>query len=474
MSDQARELGYPRSARLSEEQCARLHEASLEVLARTGIRFYHAGALDLFHRGGAEISDGNLVRIPRRLVEWALGAAPKNIPIYDRLGRLAMELRGYRAYFGPGSDCMYIFDLESGRRRLACLQDVKDGVRLVDALPNLDFVMSMFLPADVPTEHYERIQMAAMLQESSKPIVFVGNKANSTRYSVEMAAAVVGGLGELEARPFVINYVNTTSSFHHNEESVERLLYAAQHNVPTVYSPGNARGTTSPMTVAGNMILGNAGHMAGLALSQLQREGSPFIRNNPAGIAMDMRTMVSLYAAPDGGPFGWDLSHHLGLPIFGTAGASDAKVFDAQAAGEVALTLFHNAIHGANLIHDLGYLDCAMTGSLELLTYCDELVGWLKRYLRLPEIDEETMALETIMSVGPDGSFLDRQHTLRHVRDDWRPTLMDRLDYSRWAEKGATTLQQRANQKAKSLIRDHQAPALPASLVKALDDMARN
>ena len=453
---------------LTEDQITLLHEASLEIMARTGMRFYVQEALDLFKKAGASISDDNLVRIPPHLVEWALRTVPKNITIFDRNGRRTMSLGGYRSYFGVGSDCMHIYDLDTGERRQAVLDDVARGVRLVDALPNLDFVMSMFMPADVPPETYERHQMAVMLQESTKPIVFVGMEAASTVYAVEMAAAVAGGLESLQRYPFIINYVNVVSAFVHNEQSVKRLLYAAERNLPTIYAPSKARGTMAPMTVAGALALGNAGQLAGLVLSQLKREGSPFLRSKPGGDGMDMRSMVSLYAAPDGGPFGWDLAHHYGIPTFGAAGCSDAKIFDTQAAAEAALTLFDNAVNGANLIHDIGYLDCAMTGSLELVAFCDEIIGWLRRYLRKVEISEETLALDLIHEIGPDGHFVETRHTLRHVREDWRPTLFDRFNYHRWAAEGATTLQRRANQKVREIIEKHRAEPLPKDVVESI------
>ena len=453
---------------LTEDQITVLHEASLEIMARTGMRFYDQEALGLFKEAGARISDGNLVRIPPHLVEWALRTVPKNITIYDREGRRAMSLGGYRSYFGVGSDCMYIYDPYTGERRRAVLDDVVNGVRLVDALSNLDFVMSMFMPDDVPVELYERYQMEVMLQESSKPIVFVGNEAASTIYAVEMAVAVVGGLESLQHYPFIINFVNTVSSFRHNKESVQRLLFAAERNLPTIYVPGNARGITAPITQAGALALGNAGQLAGLVLSQLKREGSPFIRSNPSGSTIDMRSMVSLYAAPERGPFGWDLAHHYRVPIFGTAGCSDAKVFDAQAAAEAALTLFANVVSGANLIHDVGYLDCAMTGSLELVVFCDEIIGWLRRYLQGLEISEETLALDLIDEVGPDGHFLETKHTLRHVREDWCPTVFDRLNYHQWAANGATKLQQKANQKVRDILESHRAEPLPNDAIEAI------
>ncbi len=453
---------------LTQDQLELLHQASLEILNRTGMRFYDQEALDLFKKAGVEVTDGNLVRIPSHRVEWALRTAPKNITIYDRVGRRVMELGGYRSYFGVGSDCMSIYDPYTGQHRKAVLQDVINGVRLVDALPNLDFVMSMFLPSDVPEETYERHQMAVMLQESVKPIVFVGLEAASTVRAIEMAAIVAGGLEQLQRYPFVINYLNTVSSFKHNQESVQRLLYAAERNIPTVYYPGSTRGLITPITIAGALALSNAGQLAGLVLSQLKREGSPFLRPRPGGSEMDMRTMVSLYTAPDAGPFGWDLAHYYAIPTFGAAGCSDAKVFDAQAAAEATLLLFENTLNGANLIHDVGYLDCAMTGSLELVAFCDELIGWLRRYFRKLEISEETLALDLIHEIGPDGHFIEAKHTLRHVREDWRPTLSDRLDYRRWFDAGAMTLQQRANDQVRKIIENHRAEPLPAHVIQKI------
>ena len=456
---------------LGDNQLSLLHDASLEIMARTGIRFYEQEALDLLRKAGADISEGNLVRIPHHLVEWAVRSAPKNITLFDQTGRRAMALGGYRSYFGPGSDCSYIYDLYTGERRKAVLDDVVRAVRLVDGLPNLDFVMSQYLPSDVPEEQYERRQMAVMLQETSKPIVFVGMEASSTVHALEMAAAVSGGLEQLQRYPFVVNYVNVVSAFKHNEESVKRLLYAAERNMPTIYAPSKARGTMAPITVAGALALGNAGQLAGLVLSQLKREGSPFLRSKPGGEGIDMRSMVSLYAAPDGGPFGWDLAHYYGIPTFGAAGASDAKVFDAQAAGEAALSLFDEMLCGANLIHDVGYLDCATTGSLEFLCFCNEIIGWLRQYFRKLEVSEETLALDLIHEIGPDGHFVDTKHTLQHFREDWVPTLFDRHDYRRWTAQGATTLRQRANLKAREIIENRRKAPLSQEIVQTLDEI---
>jgi trimethylamine--corrinoid protein Co-methyltransferase len=454
---------------LRDDEVALLHAASLEILERSGMRFHAEEAVALFRKAGAAVSEGNRVRIPPHLVERALRSAPKNITIFDRNGRQAMALGGHRSYYGPGSDAAHIYDGDTGARRKAVIADVVAGARLAAALPNVDFAMSQFMPSDVPIERYERAQMAAMLRECIKPIVYVGLDRMSTVHAVEMACAVAGGPEQLVRYPFVINYVNSTSPYTHDREGIERLLYAAERNLPSVYTPGRARGSAVPMTEAGAIALVNAGQLAGLTLAQLKREASPFIWANPGGGGLDLRTMVSLYGAPDAGPAAWDVARYYGLPVFGFAGVSDAKVFDAQASAEATLTLFEAALFGANLVHDMGLLDCGMTGSLELLAFCDEVVGWLRRYLRRLEISEETLALDVIRQVVPDGHFLDTAHTLRHVRSAWMPSLFDRRSHHRWAEAGALTTEQRAAVRARELIRDHRAEPLAAGVVDKLN-----
>jgi len=455
---------------LEQEQIETFHDASLEIMERTGMRFFDQEAVDLFKNAGCRISDGNIVHIPSNLVDRAQSTAPETITIFNRNQETAMQLGGDRTYYGVGSDCMSTYDLESGEHRKAVLQDVVNGARLVDALPNIDFVMSMFLPSDVPQADYERHQMAIMLKESTKPIIFVGIEEESTKMAIDMAAAVAGGVEALAHKPFVINYVNTVSGFHHNGESVQRLLYAAERNIPSIYAPGSSRGTLTPITSAGAMALNNAAQLAGLVLSQLKREGSPLILCGRSGFYMDMRTMVSLYTAPDGGPYGWDLARHYGIPTF-TQACTDAKVFDAQAAAETALTLFEKSLGGANLIHDLGYLDCAMTGCLELVAFSDELIEWIQRYWQPLEISEETLALDLIHATGPDGHFLETDNTLNHFRGLWTPSLLDRHDFETWSAKGSLTLQERAKQKVKDIIGTHRAAPLSSKVVARLDDI---
>ncbi len=458
-----------RPASLPEVQ--KLHEGSLQILKDTGLTFHHRGALELFTKAGADV-DGNTVRIKPSLVEWALRTVPKELTIYNRNLEPAMLIGGTRrtSYYGVGSDSIYTYDIDDGSRRTAVLNDISQGMALVSELSNVDFVMSMFVPSDVSVEHYGRHQMLVMLNDNIKPIVFTGATPDGTSDAISMASEV-HGREELVKRPFIINYVNTVSALNHNQESLQRSMDAAADNIPTIYAPGNSRGTTAPMTVAGMLALGNAGQLGGLVLSQLVREGSPFILNNPSVGVMDMKTMVDLYVSPDAGAYGCALANHYQLAVLCSAGASDSKVFDGQATSDASLTLFSTTFRGANLIQNLGYLDSAMTGSFELIVFCNEVIGWLKRFLNPLRVDDETLALDVIDQAAPGCNFLETEHTFRYFREDWYPELLDRSSYSQWEQNGSLSLKERANSMVRELATCPPMEPLPPSTLSKLKAM---
>ena len=242
------------------------------MLARTGVRLDEPEAVELVRRAGATV-DGDIVRLPAKLVEDALAAAPREFTIYDREGRPALTLDGSRTYFGPGSDCLHIVDHRSGERRAPVLQDVLEGVTLCDALEHIDFAMSLFLPADVPQQTADRHQMRVMLNATTKPLIFVTYDMSGCVDDIAMAEAVAGGPAALAERPFLACYINTASGLLHNRDSLEKLLYLAGKGVPVLYIPGSIAGLSGPATVAGSVAMINAGVLAGLVIAQLKHEG---------------------------------------------------------------------------------------------------------------------------------------------------------------------------------------------------------
>ena len=450
-----------RFPRLSKKECRRMHEASLEILESIGVRLDLEEALDMLKKAGASVMDGSVVRVPSHLVEKALATAPKQVILYDRLGNQAMPIGGYRCFYGPGSDCLNIIDHRTGERRNPVLKDLEEGVRLCDSLENIDFVMSMVLPTDTDKTLADRYQMEAMLTYTTKPIIFVTYEMSGCQDAVRMAEAVAGGADALRKKPMIACYINAISGVHHNKEALQKLLFLASKNLPSLYIPASTAAMTSPVTPAGSVAMDYAGVLVGLVLSQLKNEGAPVIVTGmPAGGTFDMGTMVTSYCEPER-TITQAMSHFYDLPMFSIAGASESKVVDQQAAAEAALSLVVETLAGGNIIHDLGYLESGLTFSLVQLAVCDEIVSWIKGFIKKFEVNDETLALDVMAEVGPDGQFLDTDHTLKHYKDRWYPSLFERDNYQSWLEKGGKSLAERAANKVEQLLAAHKLEPLP-------------
>ncbi len=462
----------PQFRKLSDDQLERIHNASLEILDRTGVCLYDQQALDLLKKAGVKVIEGNRVHIPPGLVEWALSIAPKRVVLCDRHGNRVMPLERNNVFFGPGSDCPNILDHRTGERRPATLQDIVEGIRLCDALPNIDFLMSLFIASDIEDQRIaDRYQMRAMLMNSTKPILFVTTELSGCVDAVEMAEVVAGGEEELRRNPLCACYINVTDPLRHNAEALQKLLFLAEKGLPTTYTPVVLRGVNGPITAAGAMALANAGELVGLVLAQLKREGAPVIHSGGYHDMFDMRTMVGVYESPEGRNGRAELAHYYGLPVFGLAGDSDAKVPDQQAAAEAALSMLIEALYGVNLIHDVGYLESGKCNSFEQLVICDEIINYIKRFMQGLEVSEETLALNLIHEVGHQGDFLSTEHTMRHFREDWYPDLFDRNNFERWQAAGSKTLRQKARERVNEILAEHQPEPLPPDVQRRIDEI---
>jgi len=465
--------------RMSDEQCRRIHWASLEVMERTGVRLYEQEAIDLVERAGAHVSDGNLVRIPSGMVEKAFTTVPRRVVLCDRHGNRVMPIEGSgrsgsaRSFFGPGSDCLNIIDHRTGERRKPVLQDIVEGITIADALPNIDFVMSLVLPVDVPQMVADRYQMEVMLNHTTKPIVFVTTEFSGCVDAVEMAEAVAGGPDALRLNPFVACYINVTTGLRHNQEALQKLLYLSGKGLPAFYIPVGLGGATAPVTVAGCQVIWTVGALVGLVISQLKREGAPYFMAGWGGSALDMRTMIQPYAGPDRRGIAQAMAHFYGLPMFSLGGCSDSKCLDGQAAIEMTLTLMSSALNGGHIVHDLGYLESGLCYSLVQLVICDEVLGWIEHSLREVDVSDVALAVDLIHEIGPDGQYLDSKHTLKHFRTRWYPALMDRQNHDNWLAQGSKTLEQRAAARVQDILDKHTPMPLPKDAAQAVRAIVR-
>jgi trimethylamine--corrinoid protein Co-methyltransferase len=352
------------------------------------------------------------------------------------------------------------------------LQDVVDGIRVADAMPNVDFIMSMFLPGDLPVAADVR-QMEVMLSYSAKPICFVTYEWEGTAEIIEMAEVAVGGADVLRINPSVICYLNPSTSFVHNEAALRKLLYCAEKRLPFVYLPDLLRGMTGPITREGSMACHNAGVLVGLVLSQLINEGAPIIISSARPSHLDMKTMVAPYATGPGGFGGIGINHYYNLPVFSTGGASDSKLLDEQAIFEGTLTLYGSTLAGGNMIHDMGYMESGLMGSLELVVVQDEIVSVIKAgTTKGLEFNEETLALDLVHKHALKADFLGTKHTVRHVREGWQPRLVNRQNYEGWKASGGTSMRDRARAKVEEILAEEPRHVLPPEIVKQIKAIA--
>ena len=439
----------------SHEQLEQIHVGALEILQDVGCELHHEEATSLLHNAGAFV-EGKRVFLTPGMVENALDSTSSHILIYDRNGKPSMDLSGRNAYFGTGSDCMYLRDSFTNERRAFAEEDMIDAVRLVDALSNVDFLMSMGMITGVKPEHQCQQQYVNMIKYSTKPQVVIAIDRQCLDDVVELAASIApGGREELKRKPRFVLYTEPTSPLVHTFEAIDKLMYAAENLVPTNYAPGMMAGATGPVTPAGAITLAAAETLFGLVIHQLTHPGAPFVFG--AGMSnIDMNSMQPSYASPEAMMTQVGLCE-LGrnlykLPTWGFAGCSASKLADTQAINEASTYIFMAGLTGTNLNHDLGYLEFGLTYSFDLLVMADESVGQLRRIMEGIPLTRESMAIDTIREVGPGGEYLTCDHTLDNFKKNWMPGVSDRNTFEHWTELGATSMEERCKARIKEIL----------------------
>jgi trimethylamine--corrinoid protein Co-methyltransferase len=461
----------PRYQVLSEDQIEEILSGSLEILERVGVKIHDEEAVELLKNEGAHTPDGLLVRIPSFMVKRALTTAPGRIALTGRDGKRDVVLEKDRIYFGTGSDCPFFVDPDTGERRRTVFDDVVNAARVTDALPHIDFFMSLGLVSDVPRKPYDRHQFLAMTTGTTKPLVITAVGGQGLVDQFEMACAIVGGSEGFRQNPLFAIYAEPSSPLVHSREAVEKVIIAADKGIPIIYVPAPSAGGTAPVTLAGVLVEGLADTLTGLVISQLKCPGAPFIMGG-VFTTLDMRTTVFSYGAPELLLLDaalTDISKTLRIPVFSTAGCSDAKELDQQAGLEAGLSILMAAQSGANLIHDVGYLESGLLGSLDMLVLSNEAISMVKRIMRGISVNQETLALRVISRVGPGGHFLDDDHTISHFKKEiWIPELLDRNNREDWDKAGCKSLGDRTRQTVQQILETHQPQPLEEKMVREL------
>lgn len=465
----------PRLQFLSEQDVDRIEKTSYRLLEEVGIALEHAKATEMLHGLGCRV-ENDRVHIPGQVVEWALKNLTSGKVMHSADGSRSVVLgNGQLRMHNSGSN-PYVFDVESGKRRPATLHDVAEFTRLLDALPNVDVVIPMVGPQDVPSEVMAIASFDALVRNTRKPVSAApADKPEDVHYQVAIATACCGGAEAFRRTPISIA-VSPVSPLRFIEKGTAAIMAIAESGAAFHSLPAPSLGATGPVTIAGALAQQHAEVLASFVIAAAARPGTPVVyctRINP----IDMRTAVSTWGGPEVGLSGAcavPLAHRLGLPCdaYGLC-TSSAKV-DAQFAYERVMNAVIPALAGADILSGVGSLDSGLAAALDIAVIDNEIVSYIKHILRGCEVNDDTLAFDVMREVIlRDGVFLGELHTVQYMRQGeiLSPSISERR--SGTTEDPQAGVMVRARRRALELLDSHMVEPLPDSVIQQLDEIMR-
>jgi trimethylamine--corrinoid protein Co-methyltransferase len=456
------------------EGIEKIKKTVAKTLWEVGVDFHHEEALKIFKKAGAEV-DGIRVQIPEALLKEALQETPSTFLFYSRGGKPHMKMGGYEVHYGTTGTNPYWLNPWTNQRELCTRQTIHYFARLCDYLPSMEWSMPLGVPSDVPAAIADRYQFYDAVTNNTKTLYSSCYTTQGMEDVVEMAAVIAGGKEALRQKPFFTTGINPGSPLVFDHEVIGKLLVMAKAGLPILFNPMPMAGATAPTTMPGVIVIALSEGFAGLVLAQLVRPGTPIVTGGVLS-PMDMQTTINTYGAPEFSLMMAGISEVLRsyqVPSYGTAGCSNSKVVDSQAALEMMQSLLVSTLAGSNLIHNLGLVDTGMTVNLQAHVLGDEIAAIVRRIAGGIEVSEETLAYEVIKHVGPGGHFLGEPHTLEHFREHHHSKLIDRQKWENWFEAGAKTMKDRLTEKVFWILENHEPEPLPADILQELDSMLK-
>ena len=460
--------GLPRFVTLEKEQVERIHDASLHILENVGIILQHEGALSLVEEGGARVDRAaQRAWLPPKMVEEALERVPRSF-VLSSGGDEGLDARmgvDGGIYTRPAGGLDFIIDAGQKRRRKVTLKDAVDWARLVHRLPHISVCNGCF-PWDVPLQSREVRVVQLMLQHTDKPLMISGLSGEGMRWIGRLLEAVPTERGP---RAMVLSSVN--SPLIYGQGQINVLLVSAEIGIPVNVNSSAVAGATSPVTMAGTLVVMNAEMLAAIVLAQLRKPGAPVVyAGHP--LVMDMKTGLAAFGYAEAGLIASaciDLGRFYGLPTGSDGVQADSPIPDANAAIDKFFTGYAPFMAGANINAGAGSLAALSTVSLEQLVIDDDIYARMYRHLRGIRVDEESLAFDVIARVGPSGHYLGDKHTVRHFREEYELSLVaNRLNAAAWEERGARDVVEVAHDRVMGMLEGEPEPVLPAGTVDEL------
>jgi len=451
---------------LTSEAISRVHETVLRIIEEVGCAVNSEIALESLERAGAIVDkERRRVRLSREKALELIGLAPSEVRLCGRNEENDALLGGDRVYTGTGGTALYIYEPDTGQKRPATLDDLKNIARLVDKLDNIHLFLLPTYPNELPLEQVDVNRFFAGLDNTTKHTMGGVYTLDGANEVIRMAETVAGSAEALRQRPLISIITCSISPFIIDGKYGDMVVAIAKSGVPLVCPAEPLCGATSPVTLAGNLVVQTVDSLMGVMLAQAVNPGTPVIFGSVA-TSTDPRDLKYLAGSVEMGLInaaGAQMAQFYKLPFYATGGMTDSKVLDTQSGYESALTGLLCALAGANFIHDAaGLMEFAMTACYEKYVIDNEILGMVMRAVEGIRVDDETLAYDLIQQVGPGGNFVTAKHTRRFMRrEHYQPTLSDRDSREEWETKGEKMTRERAAETVRTILDSHTG-GLPA------------
>ena len=456
---------------LRREEIEKIHKSSLWVLEEVGVRVDDDHFLTLFEQIGANVDKNErVVKLPPNMVEEFVEMAPGEILLAGRDPENDLLLGGRRVYLGTGGAAIHILDVETGKLRDPVLQDQYDLAWLTENLENVHFYQCPVVCTDIPKEVVSINSFYAALAGTRKNVQESATDPQVAKDIIEMAAMIAGDEEALQERPFISFVTSWMISPLRLDIGTSRVLETvASRGIPVALSSAPVTGSTAPATLAGLLTLVHAEELFGIVLAQIIREGAPVLYG-PVPAVANMRNMAYLGGAVETGMMNAaavQMANYIGAPIYSDAGQTDSKLSDIQAGYEKAANIFQVALAGGNYIHHAaGMLESMLAVSHEQFVIDNDINGMVLRALSGIEVNDDTLALDVIKTVGPGGNYLTQRHTLKYARSDefYIPTGADRNSRVAWEKAGGKDAREKAREIARGILNQERPQLIPAKI----------
>jgi trimethylamine---corrinoid protein Co-methyltransferase len=458
---------------LSEENLLKIEATADRILAEVGIEFRDDEiALNHWKQAGAEV-DGLLVKFPPGMLREILKSAPASFTQHARNPANTVEIGGKSVVFAPAYGSPFVMDLDRGRR-FGTIEDFRNFIKLAQSSPNFHHSGGTICePTDIAVNKRHLDMVLAHLTLSDRP--FMGSVTSEERAedSIEMAR-IAFGADFVDKNCVILGNVNVNSPLVWDGTMTNSLRAYARANQAAVVVPFILGGAMGPVTSAGAIAQSLAETMAGCALTQLERKGAPVVFGNFLS-SMSLRSGSPTFGTPEpaiGSMVIGQLARRLNLPLRCAGNFTTSKLPDAQAMTEGTMSMLA-AIHcGANFIlHSAGFLDGLLSMSYEKFMLDADLCGALHSYLDGIKIDDNQLALDAFVEVGPGNHFFGCAHTMANYETAfWDSDLADNEPFEKWEAGGSVDAATRANRLWKKRLAEYQAPSLDAGVRQGLEE----